>query len=170
MISVANLKTYLRISGSAEDALLAELEAAAVARISRETGRHFGEPSEIAELLHGGGRTIWLREQPLPDTLVVEERSLSDGGWREIDPATYEVTPRRSVIRTAGWPAGVHRIRATYDAGYPEGEEPADIRLAVLQLVTLAYEERIPVSASPYSALPLGVRETIRAYREVLVG
>lgn len=150
MISVEDLRLALRLDpdDTDEDPFLEALEAAAVAYVERATGRYFGPPAPRTEYLAASGaQELYLADAPVavsPSTDVVVVATL-DGA--EVDEADYTIRGR--VLRHSsawGWSGGPGDLVVTYSAGYVAGEEPADIREAVVQLVGHWYENRIPVA------------------------
>lgn len=138
MIPVPELRDYLRLDHLEDDYLLEQVERAAVAYVERETGRYFGPREEGTEHLAGTGTSaLWLADEPAGPVEVVNSYD-----WPVVD---FTVHGRR-LHRVAGW-ATTSCYAVTYERGYEEGEEPADVRLAVMQLVALMYEYRSPVLA-----------------------
>jgi hypothetical protein len=139
VIDTASLRAWLGTSES-DDALIEDLERAAVAYVERRTGRYFGPTEEVIETLYGdGGRRLWLSDVPADDAVSVVD---ADGA------TLTDVTLRRSgteawLERPAGLVWGLPRrwsgypmaYTVTYQRGYAEGDEPADIRRAVMAWV-----------------------------------
>lgn len=147
MIDLATLKGWLGIPAedTAHDALLTDLEAMAVEWVERQTGRYFGPPEETVEILRGtGAPRLWLAEPPVSVAEVVEV--IHPGGTETvIDPDGYEIRTGGNegwLVRRGGvwWPGYEYRVR--YTRGYPAGQEPADIRQLVLDLVALRWSLR----------------------------
>lgn len=137
MIPVPELRAYLRLRHAEDDALLETLERAALAHLERETGRHFGPREQVTERLAGTGTAaLWLADEPAGEVVITDGTHVLLGWERQ----------GRRLVRPLGWDAG-REYTATYTRGYEQGEEPADVRLAVMQLVALLYEYRSPVIA-----------------------
>lgn len=135
------------------DALVA-LEAGAVAFVETQTGRYFGLPETVTEYVTGRGTArLYLRDHPTPEdgeyepVVAVDERTTPGGDPTEyVQGADFElrVADREfALIRYAGevWTAG-YEFGLTYRRGYPAGEEPADIRQLVLDLVSVRWQLR----------------------------
>lgn len=171
MIGLAELKLAIRHAldpdDDTEDAYLEQLEAAAVEAAQRWTGRDFGDASERTEYLPGAGTgELWLAEEPT-GPVVVTEAAYAGGGATAVEDF---VLRGRRLVRTSGgvWWIGCE-YAATYTAGYAAGEEPADIRLAVCQLVGHWYENREPVMAGASVAeIPLTVRDLLAPWRRLV--
>lgn len=166
MITLALLKAAIKTadpSDTSEDAYLTALEAAAVAALERWTGRYYGPVAARTEYLSGtGAQEIWLAETPTTAVTVT-----SDG--TAVDAGDFELRGRR-LRHDSAWGSEYYPtdLVLTYSAGYAAGAEPADIRQAVLQLVTLWYEERLPLGEIPDEA-PFSVRAIIDANRRYTV-
>lgn len=153
MIQLSELVAWLGNPSDPEaPGLLVGLEERAVATIERETARHFGPVATHVETLVGDGtRKLRLRERPTEITSV-EERQRPGDAWTEVtdtaDDGWELSTPPRlptpsSLLRKNGipWRRG-YEYRVTYEFGYAEGEEPSDIRQAVMDIVAVKYQER----------------------------
>lgn len=138
--------------------VLEVLEARAVEIVQSETDRYFGAPIEHVEQLVGDGSDrLYLRERPWPEAesveaTTVEYRAEVGDAWAVIDPDSSEgwelEYPRPiwlgAVLRRKGgdiWTAG-YEYRVTYTFGYAAGEEPGDVRQAVIDIVCYKYGER----------------------------
>lgn len=159
MIGLTELREDVGITDpedTSQDAILVALEAAAVAYIQMYTQRFFGPPEEVEEILSGeGGRRLYLRDIPVdpvedPDypsfgpLTVVDTRCYPGGTLTALEETAYE-------LRRVGLEAflvrngyrGVweqdHEYLVTYWRGYWPGEEPADIRQLVKDMVKSKY-------------------------------
>lgn len=175
MILLSDLKDHLKISGSAEDSYLYDLEAAAVEYVETRTRRYFGAESETTEHLEGlGHRRLHLAEEPATIPATVTERTYPAGDGTTVTASEDNgyVLRGRQLIRKAGlvWQED-YEYEATYDRGYTENSEddgtnpadieaPADIRRAVTLLVAHWYELRLPVQTGTIvTEIPMGVPE-----------
>jgi hypothetical protein len=145
MIELADLKRWLGVSGSGDDTLLTDLEARAVDFLERETGRHFGTAEAKTEIHEGDGTPIlWLNELPSSLTSVEERQEVGDS-WTAIpegDDDGWELRAPK-VLRKGShvWDAG-YEFRVIYNFGYTAGNEPKEVRQAVLDLCALKYHPR----------------------------
>lgn len=132
--------------------ILVPLEERAVEVIERETMRYFGASTTHTEIIVGGGTSkLRLRERPSAITSVEERQrpgdpwvsvtEAADDGW-ELDDTPRSPTPY-TLLRKNGipWRRG-YQYRVVYEFGYAEGEEPGDIRQAVMDIVAVKYQER----------------------------
>lgn len=153
MINVADLEAWLGSpSESGVATLLTSLETRAVEILEHETERYFGASTTHTEILVGDGTSrLRIRERPASITSV-EYRTRPGESWTAItEGATdgWELhLPRGGVaggvlLRTNGyaWTSG-YEFRVIYDFGYTAGQEPGDIRQAVLDIVSFLYHER----------------------------
>lgn len=137
--TVGELKAALVVKTNDANADLIRWEAAARAFVARYTGRYFGPPKVFTEILTGWGpdeRDLWLSEAPLlePAPVVVIEDVPAGAG-------TVLIRGCR-LTRREGWPTTPDGIVVTYTAGYLPGEEPEEIRDAVMDLVAIRYRRR----------------------------
>lgn len=151
MITPEELAAALEIEDPTAQQLdrLEKLEEAAVAFVETQTGRYFGPPEEYTEQLAGRGvGSLWLSSRPVAGDgplVVLEERSYpgSDPQPLVIDEDFGIVlhSDDAELVRFGGclgWPRG-YSYTATYRRGYAPGEEPADIRQLVIDLVAVRY-------------------------------
>lgn len=129
-----------------DDDVLTAIEAAAVQIVEGETGRYFGPVAATTEVIEGAGDAR-LRLQEIPQSIpaTIDERP-----WPGADAVTitaanddgYELrslqapTPNLAMLVRKGgyvWCRG-HEYTVTYSRGYEAGQEPPDIRLAVLEI------------------------------------
>lgn len=143
MITLATLKAHLGITTSADDAVLTALEQAAVEFVQNFTGRYFGPPDETTEIFDGvyPSRALYPLEVPFGTPAPVLESRNSDNTWTAIDPVDYELIGS-GFYPLSDFPTGTRNIRITYTRGYEAGEEPADIRAAVINIVGAMYSAR----------------------------
>lgn len=167
MIALAEIKDWLGVTVTDYDTLLTNLEERVVAFIERQTGRYFG-PVETVEplvLLGHGTRNLWLPERPRvgydgddaeADDLTVLERAYPAGTETVIVAAEttgFFLRKTETGAMLVRRPAGIrwefyyeYEISVTDDGGwtrgYEAGEEPADIRQLVLDLIKLKWDAR----------------------------
>lgn len=144
MIEVPVLKMMLRVSpeSTAEDDLIAQLEAIAVERAQRETGYYAGPVVSTGSMYAQGfgTSTLWLPEPISTGTPTVQERAYTGGSATAV---TDFVVRNGHLVRTNGalWRSG-YEYEVIGTRGYAAGEEPAEIRKYVMDLVSFWFEHR----------------------------
>lgn len=179
MISDHLLTQAFRPADQRELEYVRALEAAAVAHVERATGKYFGPVRTRTEYVRGDGRGELHLDGPVasdvydaPLITSVNESAYVGGEQTELlesDDDGFVV--RDSVLhRKSGvWSRG-YEYEVIYQQGYDEGEEPADIRQAIMQLVTLWHEIRLPVALGTVAPeVPHNVSEIIAAHRRMRV-
>ena len=179
MIELAELKDALRIPAALteHDYYLTALERAAVAYVERRTGWYWGPQQQATALLEGNGTWALYLPDHASAVVRVAERSRWSGTETELPPSSYElVLPpgethglKLSRRTWEPWAYGV-LYAVTYTRGYAAGEEPADIRQAVVGLVAHWFENRLPVAAAGAAQpAPDHVAAIIAARRKAVV-
>ena len=164
MIPLRDLREYLRIDTHDSDALLEDLERAAVAHVERVTGLFLGPPQARTETITGtGNRYLILRQVPQPGTAVTVtdqyERTITD--FRIIG---------RTLFRDMGWGSYGWPVffTVTYTVGVARHQEPRDAWQAVLLLVAHWYENRVPaVTGAIAGEVPLTVNALLGSMRSL---
>lgn len=144
VVSLAELKAFLRIGNSEEDALLAGLARSAAETCEAFTGRML--------IVRDGEETIraaaaWTRLATAPVRAIGEVAALGiDGAARPLDAADYAID-----IDAAGegWvrltrPIAEKRVRVSYQAGLAshEGDVPEAVRHGIVRLAAHFYTHR----------------------------
>jgi hypothetical protein len=152
MVPVTELREIPGLEDADQDTLAA-LERAAVAYIEGATSRYFGPPQIITEYVYGDhiGR-LYLRHHPTVDPdypqdgveIMLGERIIPGGAITVYTQGTdyaVRVGDLESVVMRWGgyrWTRD-YEYEVIYWRGYPEGEEPADIRQLVKDMVQSGY-------------------------------
>lgn len=171
MIPLEDLRDHLRLppDHTADDALLTAYEQAAVAAVEKYTARYFGPPQTVtAEVYDGAGTDrIWLADKPRGTPAVVVE-TWNGSGW---DVEAGFVVDGYALYHTASeWAVGRRNVRVSYQRGYLPGEEPPDIRVAVMVLVAHWYQHREPAETGTIVAeMPLGFERLVGLNRRLLL-
>lgn len=180
MISDYLLTQALKPANLAELEYIKELERAAVALVERETRRYFGPVRTRTEVVVGTGRGPLYLEGPVALDIYdvalvtsVNEAAYAGGDQTEIvDDEDDGYVVREGVLYRKGggsWARG-YEYEVVYQQGYDEGDEPADIRQAVMELVTLWFTIRLPVALGTVAPeVPHNVAEIIAANRRARV-
>jgi uncharacterized phiE125 gp8 family phage protein len=149
-VALAEAKTFLRVDGEAEDALVASLLAGAREALELATRRAF-----IAQTwrLHldwwPQGKAVRLPLAPVLSVVAVRITPAS-GPAAVLDPGLYRLDvaadPPRLLVGAAapepGVTAGGIEIDARYGFGAAAGDVPAPIRLAIQRLAAFWFEQR----------------------------
>ena len=205
LVNRSDVKTWLGIAGTSEDLFLDLAIESCEAGLERALGRNL-ESQAYTEYLSGTGRTaLNLPHRPVtavaslqildgPRGPVVE--TLTEGQhYRLIDSRPHERNVGH-VEMTAGtvwtydlcaayWPPGTANIAVTFTAGYTADTLPADLKLALYQMIALARAARSNgqllsdetlgdysyslATGGGFNTLPTSVLATLARYREVPV-
>lgn len=102
--TLSNVKLALGVSGTTDDSLLTQLQAAADAYIVEHCGRSF-EGGSFVELFPGGRRLLVLKNYPVASVTSIEVDSSRQFGAETIrDPSEYVVHIDRGVIENLAGP------------------------------------------------------------------
>jgi len=130
-----------------DEAGAAALIAAATEWMQSQTGRYFGEPKEVDEVVSGDNdATLWLREEPYVDESLAGPLEVFEAAGIGADMVALDeegfVTRGRKLVRTGyrrWWSSREYRL--VYWVGYPLDAGPADVREAVAQLAMWMWGE-----------------------------
>ncbi|HHN68231.1 MAG TPA: hypothetical protein ENK15_09410 [Thermopetrobacter sp.] len=175
-VTLAQAKAHLKVDDAAEDALIADLIAAATRRIEAVCALAF---------ITQGWRLLsdcWPRKGvvriPLyPLQAVQSVKVLTETGLQTVDPAAWEADTigRPARLRAlAAFPApadrmNVYEIAFTAGFGDAPADVPADLKQAVLLTVAHWFEHREGRDAPGLKGLPAEARAIVRDWREVRV-
>ena len=140
LTTLANVKTWLGITSSDDDALLTSLIGSASAFIEEWCGCSFSVVSEsIKRDGHGGHRAV------LPNYPVVAVASVSVDGVAitaaaSFTAAGYRVDDMSVILNCYRFNRGLANVQITYSHGY--ASVPADVAQACIEMVALRYRER----------------------------
>lgn len=154
LTNVDNVKEYLRISDSGDDAFIGRLIAAAQVQIAQFCRRQLISGPVTAEKHDGDGAsdTLILREWPASSvTSVSIDGSSISGSDYELDTATG-----RLFYKPAGsyspWPEGRRNIAVTYVAGY--STTPSDLVLGATVHVAWIFKRTARLGERQYTVSP----------------
>lgn len=142
MIDLADLKTWLGVSGTTHDAALTALEERAVAIVERSLDWYFGPPRPAVEILDGTNTwRMFLRQPPVGGEVVLSTRSSVRDPWREIEAVDWEIDGRGLYCAPGHlWARGRRNFRAEYEEGF--SEPPGDVVQLVYDLVAGIWKRR----------------------------
>lgn len=133
---VSDVKSYLGLSDSSHDALLASLIAAASEAIENYCRRRFAT-MQYTEYRDGSDSALLLLDHS-PIQSISEIRESANRDFERADPLDEEdyvfYAHEGLLLRTSGiFPEGLRNVRVTYTAGY--AAVPADVQHACVALV-----------------------------------
>lgn len=143
LVTLADAKTYLQLSGTAEDAFLTLAITEASGFIAQKTGRSFESVSRTA-YLDGGPEDLILEFAPVASVTTVTD----DGGAGDVmDSADYDFDPTAGLLyRIDGtvWPRNTTTGRREWEVVYVGGYAtvPSSAKAACLWLVSLMHDKR----------------------------
>lgn len=143
MISLSDLKAYLKVNVDTYDDILTALESRAVAIVEHQLRWYFGEPREVKEVLDGTGRPrMFLNQTPVDGVIsLLESRSGVGDDWGVVSTDDYEVEGRGlHALSAYVFYKGRRNFRATYQEGFATA--PEDIQQVVLDLVAAIWNRR----------------------------
>lgn len=161
MIELELIKTQIKhtLPGSdpTEDELIEQYERGAVAHVQKRCGRYYGPPVDDTEFVaYGDGSAmLYLPERVSAIATVTQRLYQGDAGTSILTGASDGWVLRlptglsygNLLVRKGGsvWYSGFEYL-ISGTIGYPAGEEPYNVRQAVLFLAAHWYVNRIPVA------------------------
>jgi hypothetical protein len=143
VIALDEIREFLNVDEDDhdDDDLLDRLEDEAVEIVQSYTGQSYALTGEITEYIKGFGTdSLFLSQNAAADpTEVLESAYAGDAGTEVTD----WVRRGNRLIRASGgvWHLG-YEYTVTYEHGYAEDAEPANVRLAVKRIVAALYQQR----------------------------
>lgn len=173
LTTLANVKQYLGLTATSDDALLSRLITAASSWVRTYCNRDFTSQS-YTDTLDGTGNA-WQVMKQYPVTAVA---SVSFSGVAQAITGLV-ITNTRSLTFTDGtlWEKGRGNVSVTYAAGY--STTPADIEQAVIEIVALRYREKNRIGTTTVNTrgesvtfsvmdVPPSVKSLLNNYRNVV--
>lgn len=162
VVSLAEARDHLRVAHNLDDAYIERLIDTATAVIEGPTGAGIALlPSRwMLTMDHLPGRI----DIDLCPVMSVDRITL---GGQEVPPLSYRVdldgTPARVDIAFPSAPRALASVQVEFTAGYET--VPADLRHAILMLISLFYENREAASATDLKVVPFAVGAILSRYR-----
>ncbi len=160
-IEEVRLSLGMRADDTEHDDLIESLEARALAKLQRLTGRQLYPEAEITEIIDGAdSNTLFLQNPP---NAVTSVRYRFATGWADpwgfltADLGTDVVVNGRGLYFTTGayWPKGQQNIEVVYTAGYTAETFPADLYAVLLEMVSEMFRSRpLAVPATAFQGSP----------------
>jgi uncharacterized phiE125 gp8 family phage protein len=162
VVSLAEARDHLRVAHTHDDAYITRLIDTATAVIEGPNGAGIPlSPSRWVLTLDHLPRNFDIDLCPVQSV----DRITRDG--EVLAPATYttdlDSTPARVVSNHAPRPSRLGSVKVEFSAGYET--VPADLRHAILMLISHFYENREAVSAIDLKDVPFAVGAIISRYR-----
>lgn len=171
-VSVSDLKTHLRVTSSAEDAMIAGLGLAARQAIEARYGLCILAQEWRLSLDRVPDHAITLPFSPI---LSVEHVGVTRQGITEVIlPSDYDVhvglVGRLRMNRAVRTDARLAAVKITFIAGWTTPESvPEEIRLAIKVLAAHFFENREGGVADRFYTSPEGLHALLAPYRQVRV-
>lgn len=176
LLPLAECKTHLRVTSADEDDLIEVLRDAAIEFIEQYCAVRLGPVTGLRWQAQGfpsaANVPVMLSASPVTAITAVTWR---DGTGAEVVgvPGDYRVSAGGDVLPAiAGqWPSGVGgSVVIVFDAGYPEGEAPRSLLMAVKMFLGHLWTHReAVVDSGSMGEVPLGVRQLCAPFRRVLI-
>lgn len=148
VVSLLEVKAWLKIDGDDEDDLLTSLIASATAECEAYSGLSFITRTRTVKLSSFNGRDLILPYGPvtaLTSIAYTDEDDVTD----TVDASDYSVDIASGLARvrvTESWPytnRALSNVVVTYEAGYADAASvPEVIKTAIKQKIALDYEKR----------------------------
>lgn len=136
LTTVANVKEYLGIAGTSEDALLNRLKDWATDLIHSYCGRIFTEASYDESYDGDGTEGLLVNQYPVSTVTLLEV----SGALK--DASSYALYGQLGLLKLKSekFPRGKNNVRLQYTAGYTV--IPKDLEQAAIELVAIKYYDR----------------------------
>lgn len=138
------LKTYLQISDTSQDALLDLLIESVEALIESRTGRHWGDPETVTDEVYDYKPILWLRNMDITAVDAVKLGNSQTGTPTALSSGDYTWSDEGRIV--LGSQYGFVPSQWNYDYvqvsyKYTAGAVPADLRLAAMQVASVFYNK-----------------------------
>lgn len=176
-VAVVDLRAYLRLSGTEEDGLLADLISAARTHVEQATRRAL--ITQNLRLYLDRWPVGRIARLPLAPVASVETVTIYDGNGVPslLDPSDWQLdkasTPARMKVALGATGGGraLNGIEIDFTAGYGAAPEdvPAPFRQAVRMLAAHWFENREAGTETAMASLPHGLDRLLSTYRVPLL-
>jgi uncharacterized phiE125 gp8 family phage protein len=177
LTTLANLKAWLNLTATGDDALLGRLVTAASAFVENWLGRAAATTSYVETRDGTGGTTLVFAVTPVTavTALTIDNHPIApspDG----VAPG-YVFSPSRLALIGGGFRRGLANVTVSYQAGY--AATPPEIEQAVIALAALRYRERERIglvskglagetTSFAQKDMPADVATALQRYRKVV--
>ncbi|WP_059436348.1 head-tail connector protein [Anaeromyxobacter sp. PSR-1] len=176
LADVDELKAYLDITHTNDDALITTLIAAASTFVESYTGVDFRYRLKTEIRDGDGGKLMTLRERPVVSivSVAIDEQSIAESVGLSVDGWYFHDGHLR--LRGHRFTLGDGNVQISYTCGYPV--VPFDIKQAVIEMAGLKYRDRTRIGKTSESmagqsvsflpaVVPLSVLAVLDAYRRI---
>lgn len=163
MIDIEVLKQACRVTSDLENDYIMGLEQNAVDAVSDYEGADYAEPGSRTKIIKGSGTSvIWLPSAPSDATVSVVEHIVG-GTPNMLETTDHSLLGRRLIRKFGVWYSSLF-YEITYNGGVVPGSEPGRVRQAVIMLVALWYNKRVPLADVKFAAqeIPYGITAMLR--------
>lgn len=179
LVSLSDVKSFLGISGSSNDAVLSTIISSVSTFVENYIGYTVASTTYTNEEFDGTGKEKYnIPVYPVTVFTSMDYRTTSanENSWEQIDSEDYFVYLDEGYVHLiGGFHEGPKNYRMTYTAGYES--TPADLELAVLQMIRDVYntkatsstvtQERLKDYAVSYGAIASMISEQNRATLDI---
>ena len=148
VVSLVEVKAWLKIDGTDDDTLLTSLIASATAECEAYAGLSFITRTRTVKLSYFSGKEIILPYGPVTSLTSIDYVDPDDAS-QTVDPGDYTVDIASGLARvrvTESWPytsLGLSNVVVTYVAGYANAAAvPEIIKTAIKKKIAVDYEKR----------------------------
>lgn len=150
LITLEEYKAAAGISSTTNDARMSSLITSVSQLVKTYCGHsivdHYVNPKcETVNIDSTRTKSIQLNEGPVRSIITVEVRNNTSEAYRILTDSEFYIDPDIDSLYylsggySAFWPTGLGAVKVTYTAGYDQ--VPADLRLAVIDLVDYYYKD-----------------------------
>jgi len=149
LVSLADAKSFLKISGSGEDDVVSFLVNEISQFIGTYTRRKLVQASYTEFYDGDGSAELVLARRPVQSITSVHDDPLREFGSGTLVPAADVLTDKEAgilmlspVSSTPAFLKGKGNVKVVYSAGYPAASIPYDLQIAAKKLIAFRYFER----------------------------
>lgn len=144
LVTLAEVKTFLGITGTDSDSLLEMLINQATDYLETRCDRRFADTTYTEQVYDGNGNVeLVLKQFPVITFTKLEKNTAynNSDNWEEIDSEDYWVDETEGIItRVVNFRKGKQNYRATYKAGYET--IPYDLQYMAMSMISDVYNRR----------------------------
>lgn len=140
IVSVADLKTYLKMTGSGLDTFLTTVSSEAQDMLEAWMNRKFEQATYTEDFSGDNTNVRVVNNKPI---ISVTQVLVSIDDTSEISATGYKVFKEQGIVTLKAnvFPVGTKNCRIIYNGGYASGQVPVAVQLAIKQISALIYKE-----------------------------